>query len=78
PALMAASGAVGALIPDICHTHSKIGRRFPILAKVVSSVFGHRTFTHILLFLLIMFFITATNIPDKNISTGLRIGIASH
>ncbi|MEC1688222.1 metal-dependent hydrolase [Bacillus mojavensis] len=29
PVLMAASGAVGALIPDICHTQSKIGRRFP-------------------------------------------------
>lgn len=26
PVLMAASGAVGALIPDICHTQSKIGR----------------------------------------------------
>lgn len=49
------SGAVGALIPDICHTQSKIGRRFPILSKAVSSVFGHRTFTHSLLFLLIMF-----------------------
>ncbi len=39
PVLMAASGAVGALIPDICHTQSKIGRKFPILSKVVSSVF---------------------------------------
>lgn len=38
PVLMAASGAVGALIPDICHTQSKIGRKFPILSKVVSSV----------------------------------------
>ncbi|MCI3987328.1 metal-dependent hydrolase, partial [Bacillus vallismortis] len=46
PALMAASGAVGALIPDICHTQSKIWRRYPIRAKVVSSVFGHRTVTH--------------------------------
>ncbi|MCE0738429.1 MULTISPECIES: metal-dependent hydrolase [Bacillus] len=78
PVLMAASGAVGALIPDICHTQSKIGRRFPILSKAVSSVFGHRTFTHSLLFLLIMFFITATYIPNKNISTGLMIGMASH
>ncbi len=49
-----AAGLIGALIPDICHTHSKIGRRLPVLSKVVSTLFGHRTFTHSLLFLLLI------------------------
>lgn len=56
PVFMTASGVIGALIPDICHTKSKIGRRLPILSAVISSVFGHRTFTHSLLFLLITAF----------------------
>lgn len=58
PVLMAASGAVGALIPDICHTQSKIGRKFPILSKVVRlrfwpsyiytqlAVYAHHVFYH--------------------------------
>ena len=41
----------GSLLPDICHTRSKIGRQFKILSLLVSTIFGHRTFTHSLLFL---------------------------
>ncbi|MCG8397158.1 metal-dependent hydrolase [Bacillus atrophaeus] len=78
PVLMAASGAFGALVPDICHTRSKIGRKFPLLSKIISSVFGHRTFTHSLLFMLIMFFIITTYIPNQNIQAGLLVGMASH
>ncbi|AFJ63513.1 MULTISPECIES: metal-dependent hydrolase [Bacillus] len=78
PVLMTSAGALGALIPDICHTKSKIGRTLPVLSKVVSTVFGHRTFTHSLLFMLIMFFITASYIPNPSISAGLMIGMASH
>ena len=36
----------GSLLPDICHTRSKIGRQFKILSLLVSTIFGHRTFTH--------------------------------
>lgn len=28
PVTMAVAGSVGALIPDLCHTKSKIGRKF--------------------------------------------------
>ncbi|TBW74313.1 metal-dependent hydrolase, partial [Staphylococcus epidermidis] len=41
----------GSLLPDICHTRSKIGSQFKILSLLVSTIFGHRTFTHSLLFL---------------------------
>ncbi|AOZ89355.1 hypothetical protein BK049_12050 [Bacillus xiamenensis] len=78
PVTMAAAGSAGALIPDLCHTKSKIGRKFPLLSTLISSVFGHRTFTHSLLFLLIIYFIATTYIPNDSLSTGLLVGMASH
>ena len=78
PVFMTASGVIGALIPDICHTKSKIGRRLPILSAVVSSVFGHRTFTHSLLFLLITAFAAHLYFADQSIHVGLMAGMASH
>ncbi|KAB3541980.1 metal-dependent hydrolase [Bacillus safensis] len=78
PVTMAAAGAVGALIPDLCHTKSKIGRKFPLLSALISSVFGHRTFTHSLLFLLIIYFLATTYIPNDSLSIGLLVGMASH
>ncbi|AOP16747.1 metal-dependent hydrolase [Bacillus licheniformis] len=76
PVFMTASGVIGALIPDICHTKSKIGRRLPILSAVVSSVFGHRTFTHSLLFLLITAFAAHLYFADQSIL--VMAGMASH
>lgn len=78
PVTMAAAGSVGALIPDLCHTKSKIGRKFPLLSALISSVFGHRTFTHSLLFLLIIYFLATTYIPNDSLSIGLLVGMASH
>ncbi|AOC55476.1 MULTISPECIES: metal-dependent hydrolase [Bacillus] len=78
PVIMAAAGSAGALIPDLCHTKSKIGRKFPLLSTLISSVFGHRTFTHSLLFLLIIYFLATTYIPNDSLSTGLLVGMASH
>ncbi|MEK5298507.1 metal-dependent hydrolase [Bacillus sp. FSL R5-0659] len=78
PVKMAAAGSAGALIPDLCHTKSKIGRKFPLLSTLISSVFGHRTFTHSLLFLLIIYFLATTYIPNDSLSIGLLVGMASH
>ncbi|MFO6497475.1 MULTISPECIES: metal-dependent hydrolase [Bacillus] len=78
PVWMTASGVLGALIPDICHTKSKIGRKLPILSALVSSVFGHRTFTHSLLFLLLTAFTAHLYFKDQSILIGLTAGMASH
>lgn len=78
PVIMVAAGSAGALIPDLCHTKSKIGRKFPLLSALISSVFGHRTFTHSLLFLLIIYFLATTYIPNDSLSIGLLVGMASH
>lgn len=45
---------ISSLFPDICHTQSKIGRRLRILSFFIRTIFGHRTFTHSLLFISII------------------------
>lgn len=45
---------VSSLLPDICHTKSKLGRHFKILSVIVNIFFGHRTFTHSLLFIVLI------------------------
>lgn len=47
---------LASLLPDICHTQSKIGRRFRVLSFVIRLLFGHRTFTHSLAFIIIIGF----------------------
>jgi len=44
-----ALAALGALLPDIDHPGSWIGRRFKLIAWPVTIVFGHRGITHSLL-----------------------------
>src|SRR5690606_3968730 len=78
PVLLLGAGAVGAIIPDICHGGSKIGRTFPLISKIVNVLFGHRTFTHSLLFLLLAALLFNTILPDRSIGAGLLVGMISH
>ena len=78
PVLLLGAGAVGAIIPDICHGGSKIGRTFPVISKIVNALFGHRTFTHSLLFLLLAALLFNTILPDESIRAGLLVGMISH
>ncbi|MEA0552321.1 metal-dependent hydrolase [Lysinibacillus irui] len=78
PLVLVGAGVIGALLPDICHRGSKIGRTFPIIAKLVNTVFGHRSFTHSLLFLLLVMLVLHTLIPYRAISIGVIVGMASH
>lgn len=45
---------ISSLLPDICHAQSKIGRRFKLISFIVRKLFGHRTFTHSILFMAII------------------------
>ncbi|MFD1029964.1 metal-dependent hydrolase [Metaplanococcus flavidus] len=78
PIILLGAGAVGALIPDICHGGSKIGRTFPSLSKIINAVFGHRTFTHSLLFLAMAAFLFFTFLPNEALAAGLLVGMGSH
>ena len=50
PVLVTVPAFLGAALPDIDHPKSHLGRRFRFTSKVVNKAFGHRTFTHSLLF----------------------------
>ena len=67
PLVLVGAGVIGALLPDICHRGSKIGRTFPLIAKLVTTVFGHRSFTHSLLFLISMMVLLHMLIPYRAI-----------
>ncbi|MEK4426188.1 metal-dependent hydrolase [Solibacillus sp. FSL K6-1523] len=78
PFILVGAGIIGALLPDICHGGSKIGRAFPISSKVVNKLFGHRSFTHSLLFLFCIAMLMNTFVPYKTFTIGLLLGMISH
>lgn len=47
--LVLVGALVGALLPDIDHPKSWLGRRIPFIALPIAAVFGHRGITHSLL-----------------------------
>lgn len=78
PLILTGAGIVGALIPDICHGGSKIGRQLSILSKIINLIFGHRSFTHSLLFLVIITFLMNTFLSYETVTAGLIVGMVSH
>ncbi|MTT31296.1 metal-dependent hydrolase [Terrilactibacillus sp. BCM23-1] len=78
PFLVLPFATLGSLLPDICHSGSKIGRKLPVLARLIRIFFGHRTMTHSLLFLIIIGYLGYRFVPYSDLTTGLMIGIISH
>ncbi|NGP45246.1 metal-dependent hydrolase [Bacillaceae bacterium SIJ1] len=67
-----------ALLPDICHRGSRIGRKLKIVSWLVSSLFGHRTVTHSLLFLGVGSWLLYLFAPDPAYAYGYAAGVSSH
>lgn len=78
PLALFGAGVAGALLPDICHGGSKIGRRLPMLSGLVNMLFGHRTFTHSLLFLALVTVSLWILIDGSSVAIGAFLGIGSH
>ena len=78
PVLLVGAGVVGALIPDICHGGSKIGRTFPLISKLINVIFGHRSFTHSLLFLFIVSIFLKSFVTNEAVTEGILVGMVSH
>ncbi|MBN8207817.1 metal-dependent hydrolase [Bacillus sp. NTK071] len=82
PQIMLYYGAclLGSLLPDVCHPGSWTGRRAKVLSKGISRYFGHRTITHSILFVVLIYWLTSTFAFQDNelIQTGLLIGFVSH
>src|SRR5699024_6545996 len=62
----------------ICHGGSKIGRKMPILSKIINTRFGYRTVTRSLLFLLLAWLLLELLIPVDAIKIGVLVGMVSH
>lgn len=78
PVLLVGAGVIGAVVPDICHGGSKIGRAFPVVSKVINSLFGHRSFTHSLLFLVLMAVLMDSFVTNESVKAGILVGMVSH
>lgn len=69
---------ISSLVPDICHTQSKIGRRFKLISFFIRMIFGHRTFTHSLLFIaIIVCLLYVIQTPSYYLVT-IILGLLSH
>ncbi|MBX5319661.1 metal-dependent hydrolase [Staphylococcus caprae] len=69
---------IASLLPDICHTKSKIGRRFKILSFIIRLLFGHRTFTHSLVFIALVGFLLYLIHTPMYYMVAIVIGMISH
>ncbi len=78
PVILVCAGTIGAILPDICHGGSKIGRSFPVLSKIINTLFGHRTFTHSLLFLVLIGLLLNALGVNEAASAGFLVGMVSH
>ncbi len=76
PVLVTVPAFLGAALPDIDHPKSHLGRRFRFTSKVVNKAFGHRTFTHSLLFCFGVFYLLMQ--WNLSIAVGAFSGILSH
>ena len=78
PVLLVGAGVIGAVLPDICHGGSKIGRALPVISKVINVLFGHRSFTHSFLFLLIIGALMNSFVSNESVTAGILVGMVSH
>lgn len=76
PILVIIPAYIGAALPDIDHPKSHLGRRLKLVSRFVNKAFGHRGFTHSLLFCtLVGWFLYNVN---QSIGIGAFFGILSH
>lgn len=78
PIILVSASVVGSLIPDICHSGSRLGKNLPILSRLINFVFGHRSFTHSLVFLILTAFLVDYFFPNDALKIGLLAGMISH
>lgn len=69
---------LGALYPDIDHPGSFLGRRFDFISKPINEVYGHRTITHSLFLITVIFFIAVLFLGVHPSLTGFTIGFLTH
>ena len=73
-------GIIGSLLPDIDEKQSYIGKKLKTLSFIMSSIFKHRTFTHYLIFPILIFLYGFYFLEDtlKIFVIGLAVGVLLH
>lgn len=66
--------ALGSVLPDVDHPKSYLGHKFKFISTILYEAFGHRTFTHSILIITILFFISVFFTGINAINTGLLLG----
>jgi inner membrane protein len=69
---------LGALYPDIDHPGSFLGKRFDFISKLINEIYGHRTITHSLFLMTVIFFIAVLFWGVHPALTGFTVGFLSH
>ena len=69
---------VGSLLPDIDTPKSYIGHKFKLLSTIIFQIVGHRTLTHSILLITIIFIIVSLIWGINTIIVGLTIGSVMH
>lgn len=78
PATVIVFATVGSIIPDIDHIGSTSGRALRPLSRLISGIFGHRTFTHSIAFLGVAAWLLSMVSTDVSLILGVLVGMASH
>lgn len=76
PVLVAIPAILGSALPDIDHPKSHLGRRLPLISNILYRTFGHRTFTHSLLFCVTIGVLLMQ--VNTSVGVGAFFGILSH
>lgn len=73
-----ASCALGALLPDIDHPHSLLGKATLFVPSLINRRWSHRTITHSLLFLILSTLLFGVITKNFSAVLGLFVGVLSH
>lgn len=68
----------GALLPDIDMENTKMGSKVKPLSRFINKKVGHRTLTHSLFFITVLFYSSIIAFGINIISTGIMVGAVLH
>jgi len=68
----------GALLPDVDKGNTKLGRKVKPLSKFINKKVRHRTLTHSLFFITVLFYSSVIAFGINIISVGIMVGCVLH
>lgn len=68
----------GSLLPDIDKDNTKLGSKIKPISKFINKKVGHRTLTHSLFFITVLFYSSIIAFGINIISVGIMVGCVLH